>query len=66
MQLPKNKRSVQCKWMYKIKYNNDGIVERYKVKLVVKGYTQTYDIDYTETFTSIVKMILLEFYFQLW
>jgi len=30
-----------CKWVFKTKYKDDGIVERYKVRLVVKGYTQT-------------------------
>jgi Reverse transcriptase (RNA-dependent DNA polymerase) len=46
MQLPKNKKSVGCKWVYKIKYNSNEIIERYKARLVAKGYTQTYGIDY--------------------
>jgi hypothetical protein len=25
--LPKNKKPVGCKWVYKIKYNSDGIIE---------------------------------------
>lgn len=37
--LPKNKRLVGCRWVYKIKYNSDGTIERYKPRLVVKGYT---------------------------
>ena len=37
--LPLNKRSVGCKWVFKIKYKPDGIVERYKARLVAKGYT---------------------------
>ncbi len=55
-QLPKNKKPVGCKWIYKIKYNSDGSIERYKARLVAKGFTQTHGIDYNETFAPIAKM----------
>jgi Reverse transcriptase (RNA-dependent DNA polymerase) len=54
--LPKNKKSVGCKWIYKIKYHSDGTMERYKARLVAKGYTQTHGIDYHETFIPVAKM----------
>jgi Reverse transcriptase (RNA-dependent DNA polymerase) len=43
--LPKDKKPVGCKWVYKTKYNSDGTIERHKARLVAKGYTQTYGID---------------------
>jgi Reverse transcriptase (RNA-dependent DNA polymerase) len=55
-QLPKEKKLVGCKWVYKIKYNGDGTIEKYKARLVDKGYTQTYGIDYHDTFAPIAKM----------
>ena len=38
--LPPNQYVVGCKWVYKIKYNVDGSIERHKARLVAKGYTQ--------------------------
>ena len=37
--LPSNKKAIGCKWVYRMKYKADGSVERYKVKLVAKGFT---------------------------
>ena len=56
MDLSKEKKHVGCKWIFTIKYKADGTFERYKDRLVVKGYTQTYGIDYQETFAPVGKM----------
>ena len=54
VELPKGKKPVGCKWVYTVKYNADGTLERYKARLVAKGYTQTYGVDFQETFSSFV------------
>ena len=54
--LPRGKKRVGCRWVYTIKYKADGSVERYKARLVAKGYTQTYGVDYTETFAPVAKI----------
>ena len=45
-----------CKWVYIIRYKVDETLERCKAKLVTKGYTQTYGVDYLETFALVAKM----------
>jgi Reverse transcriptase (RNA-dependent DNA polymerase) len=56
IKLPQNKILVGSRWIYKIKYNSDGTIERYKTRLVAKGYIQTYGINCKETFASVAKM----------
>ncbi|GJZ32903.1 retrotransposon protein, putative, ty1-copia subclass, partial [Tanacetum coccineum] len=51
--LPPNGRTVGSKWLFKKKTDMDGNVHTFKARLVAKGYTQTYDVDYGETFSLV-------------
>ena len=52
-----HKKAIGCRWIYKVKHNADGSVNRLKARLVAKAYAQTHDIDYEETFALVAKMI---------
>ena len=53
--LPKGKKAVGCKWIFTVKQTPEVKVDRYKARLVAKGYSQTYGIDYDETFAPVAK-----------
>jgi len=39
--------------------NSDGSIERYKARLLAKGYSQQYGMDYEETFAPVAKMTII-------
>ena len=54
--LPPRKSVIGCKWIYKIKTRSNGSIERYKTRLIAKGFTQEYEIDYEETFALVARI----------
>jgi hypothetical protein len=59
--LPKGRKPISCKWVFKIKHGVDGEVERYKAKLVTRGFTQTFGVDYNKTFAHVAKFVSIRY-----
>jgi len=52
---PSDIKSIGCKWVFKNKCNVDGSFQHHKARLVAKGFHQHANIDYSETFSSVIK-----------
>nr|GEW06272.1 hypothetical protein [Tanacetum cinerariifolium] len=54
VELSPNARTVGSNWLFKKKTDRDGAISVFKARLVAKGFTQTYKVDYEETFSPVV------------
>ena len=56
---------IGYRWVFTLKYRPNGSVDRYKVRLMAKGYTQTYGIDYFEIFSPVARMNSIRILFSI-
>nr|XP_025616828.1 uncharacterized protein LOC112709147 [Arachis hypogaea] len=59
IKLPAGKKSIGCKWVFRMKLHPDSTVERYKARLVAKGFTQIEGVDFIDKFSPVVHMTTL-------
>ena len=56
---PKNTNIVSCKWVFKIKRNAAGQIDKYKARLVARGFSQVHGVDYYETYAPVARLTSL-------
>ncbi|KAH9105367.1 hypothetical protein AeMF1_018786 [Aphanomyces euteiches] len=54
--LPPSREALKCKWLWRMKFDADGKLTKYKARLDLKGYMQQYGIDYLEIFAPVLRM----------
>nr|KYP61011.1 hypothetical protein KK1_023434 [Cajanus cajan] len=57
--LPSNRKVVGCKWVFRVKENVNGSIDKLKVRLVAKGFHQVHGFDFHETFSPFIKPITI-------
>ena len=63
--LPKGSKAIGCKWIFKKKLKTDGTVERFKARLVIRGFTQKFGLDYFYTYSPVTKIATIRVLFAL-
>ncbi|CAM8911731.1 unnamed protein product [Rhodiola kirilowii] len=58
-ELPKDETLVDCKWIYKIKYLSDGTVEKFKARLVARGFTQVEGLEFYSGNSEFIMMNMI-------
>lgn len=57
--LPKGRKSVGFKWIFRTKKDALGDIIRYMARLVTKGYSQVAGVNFNETFALVAKFIII-------
>ena len=54
--LPVGVKPIGLKWVFKLKRNSDGSINKHKARLVAKGYVQQYGVDFEEVFAPVARI----------
>lgn len=65
VELPQGQKVIGSKWVFNVKRNKDGEVQRFKSRLVAKGCNQQYGVNYSETFSPVIRYETVRMVFAL-
>ncbi|KAL4326036.1 hypothetical protein GQ457_11G028190 [Hibiscus cannabinus] len=63
--LPRGFRTISNKWVFRKKLRPDGSIQKYKARLVVKGFTKKFGIDFFDTYSPVTKISTIHALFAL-
>ena len=63
--MPAGQKLIGSKWVFKVKYNNDGIIDRFKRRVVAQGYSQVYGVNFEETYAPTMRYDILRLLFAI-
>jgi len=64
-ELPPGKKAISLKWIFKVKRDAKGVFEKYKARIVVRGFSQVMGLDFNETFAPVVRIESIRIIFAL-
>jgi hypothetical protein len=60
VELPPGRKEITCRWVFKVKYDENGKINRFKGRLVAKGFLQKYGIEFDEKFSPLFRFTSIQ------
>lgn len=57
VKIPEGVKPISCKWEFRINRNSDGSVNKFKARLVARGFLQVYGLDFHDSFATVAKVV---------